>query len=415
MNSEQLFCTALGLCSPWFVSHVELEDASVSGSGELHIHLDFERGAKFVNSRGHLCPVHDTVERQWQHLNFFQHTCYLHARVPRLRDPENGKVEVAGVPWSRLESSFTLLFEAFAMSLIEHGMAVNRVAATLNIQAHRIWRFFHFYVKRAVQADDLSQVQAVGVDETSVAKGHRYLTVVMDLPAKRTIYVTLGRDAYTLERFVQELKRKGGCQENIAWASIDMSPAFIRGVQEHLPQAQIVFDKFHLMKKVNEAIDATRRQERKEHQSPRGDLLKGHRYTFLKNKNNLSGKKQQQRGQLLEMFPLLGEAYSLRETLQLIWEMSDPAAAIEKLELWCQSAADSPVPALQGVARTFRAHWAGIVSYFENKITNAILENTNLKIQDAKRRARGYRNPDNFINMIYFLTAKLDFYPLQTS
>jgi transposase len=400
------------LNEPWFVSRVDLQGASVSG-GELHIHLDFERGAHFLNSRGVSCGVHDTTERVWQHLNFFQHTCYLHARVPRLLDGETGKVETAAVSWARAGSGFSLLFEAFAMSLIEHGMPVNRVAETFGIEAARIWRFFNFYVERAVQADDLSGVRAIGVDETSRRKGHSYVTIVVDLESKRTVYVTLGKDSMTLERFAFELKRKGGQAENIAWASIDMSPAFISGIKQHFEAAQIVFDKFHLMKKVNEAIDQTRLWERKQHQDKA--KLKGHKYTFLKNKSRLSSQKQQQLEELLHLFPQLAEAYRLRETLQLIWQMTDPAKAIESLQAWLQTAAQSQVQALQGVAKTFHDHWEGIVSYFQNRITNSILENTNLKIQAAKRRARGYRNTDNFINMIYFLTAKLDFYPHQTS
>lgn len=406
MNSEQLFCAALNLQSPWFVENIELKQDVSSIIGELHIRIGFERGSRFFNSKGRLCSVHDSRERTWQHMNFFQHRCFIHARVPRIKDAEDGKVETVTVPWARPESGFTMMFEAYAMMLIENEVAVNKVASMLGVGAQRIWGMFNHYVGKAVKADDLSEVSSIGVDETSISKGHNYMTVVMDMDAKRTIFVVKGKDACTLDKFVAELAKKHGKKANIKWASIDMSPAFISGLKANFPKAAIVFDKFHLMKLVSEAIDQTRRQESKD-----TVLLKGHRYTFLKNRSNLSRKKQVDLEYLSRLFPTLGEAYKLRETLQLIWEERDPQIAVGKLETWCDYALNSKVHAFKKVVYSFKAHWSGIVTYFQNRLTNAILENTNLKIQSAKRRARGFRNPSYFKNMIYFLTAKLNFYP----
>lgn len=409
MNSELLFCAALGLLKPWYVKEVGLKQVEEAGKRELHIYIDFDRGAKFLNSRGLECGVYDSRAKEWQHLNFFEHHCYLHAQVPRVKDSQTGKVEMVEVPWARSESGFTLLFEAIAMSLIEHEMSVNSVAKILGVTAPRLWRIFHHYVDTAVARDDLSQVKAIGVDETSIKKGHNYVTVVMDMEEKRTIFVTLGKDASTLKEFASRLVKRHGVKEQIAWASIDMSPSFISGITTYFPQARIVFDKFHLMKKVTEAIDETRRKERQE-----CDQLKGHRYTFLKNRGSLSEKKQAELERLLQLFPTLGEAYRLRETLQLIWETKDPKEAVLQLDAWCQQALDSKAHAFKSVVKTFKAHWSGIITYFENRLTNAILENTNLKIQSAKRRARGFRNTKYYINMIYFLTAKLNCNPLET-
>lgn len=409
MNSEALFCAALGLQEPWYVKELELKRLSEVGRRELHIFIDFERGARFTNSGGDDCGVYDSRVKEWQHLNFFEHHCFLHAQVPRVKDSKTGKVKTVEVPWARSESGFTLLFEAIAMSLIEHEMSVNSVAEMLGVTAPRLWRMFHHYVDAAVAADDLSQVTAIGVDETSIKKGHNYVTVVMNMEEKRTIFVTPGKGASTLEKFAFRLIERHGVPEHIAWASIDMSPSFISGIVTYFPQAKIVFDKFHLMKKVTEAIDETRRKERQE-----SDLLKGHRYTLLKNRRSFSDKRQAELNHLLKLFPTLGEAYRLRETLQLIWETTNPKEAVLQLEAWCQQALDSKAQAFKSVVKIFKAHWSGIVTYFENRLTNAILENTNLKIQSAKRRARGFRNIKYYINMIYFLTAKLEWYPLET-
>lgn len=411
MNSKQLFCCALGLSSPWYIKEIRFEEASATTLKALHIDLDFARGSKFINSEERECSVHDTTERAWQHLNFFEHVCFLHARVPRIKDPETGQVETVVVPWAREGSSFTLLFEAFALSLIESEMPVRKVAQLLRVEAHRVWRVFNHYVTKAVSQDRLDEVQDIGIDETSSRKGHRYVTVVADLEERRTIHVVEGKDAATVADFKQALQIKGGDAEQIKWLSMDMSPAFISGAVTHFPQAQIVFDKFHLLQLVNIAIDKTRQQERKGN-----DFLKGHKYTVLRNFHSLSDSKKQELQQLLTMFPKLGEAYRLREMLNEVWDIKDPQEAEAFLAAWCDYASQAGVQAYKKVVNTFKAHWSGIVAYFHHRITNASLESINGKIQAAKRRARGYRNINNFINMIYFLTAKLNLeHPQKTS
>lgn len=140
MNSTQIFTTALGLESPWQIREIRFETL-VSDNRELHIYLDFERGYKFTSRTGEQTVACDTEEKQWQHLNFFQHRCYLHARVPRLKDAE-GKAYRIEVPWARSGSGFTLLFEAYAMLLIESEMPVCRVAENLSVTQPRIWRVF---------------------------------------------------------------------------------------------------------------------------------------------------------------------------------------------------------------------------------------------------------------------------------
>jgi transposase len=128
MNSTTLFSMALGLQAPWQVDDISFA-ADESKQKELHLHIGFLSGARFADASGAACPVHDTVEREWQHLNFFEHHCFLHCAVPRIKTTE-GKVETVAVPWARPGSGFTLMFEAFAMALIEREMPVNRVAET---------------------------------------------------------------------------------------------------------------------------------------------------------------------------------------------------------------------------------------------------------------------------------------------
>ena len=203
MNTTQLFQLALGLVPPWYVEKIEFSTTD-EGDSQLDIFLSFHRGARFLDQSGQERPIHDTIKRQWQHLNFFQHRCFLHARVPRIKI-SSGEIKRVKVPWARPGSGFTLLFEAFAMSLIENEMPVNKAAATLSVYPHRLWTVFKYWVTRALAEDDQSKLQDVGIDETSSRKGHQYVTLAADLKERRVIFATEGKDEKTIESFKEHL------------------------------------------------------------------------------------------------------------------------------------------------------------------------------------------------------------------
>ena len=406
MNSTEIFTLALGLKNPWTITDVEISTSDDSIK-ELHIHIDFKRGSKFADEAGNDCPVHDTKNKTWRHLNFFEHHCLLHCSVPRIKTSD-GKVRLVEVPWARQGSGFTLLFEALAMALIEREMPVNKVGHLLGENPHRIWTIFNHWIELAYQADDPSEVTELGFDETSRRKGHKYVTVAVDLKQRRVIHVVEGKDSHAIEDIQGYLKTKGVEPEQITQASIDLSPAFISGIKKNFPQASITFDRFHVVKLLNEAMDKVRKQERKEHEE-----LKGHKYTFLKNKESLSARKKDDLNDLIILFPTLGDAYRLKTLFNDLWEMPDKKSATAFIKHWCAEVEQSKIPAFISFSKTVRAHISGIINFVETHITNAILESINSKIQMAKRRARGYRNTDNFIKMIYFLCGKMKFnYPL---
>jgi len=406
MNSEQIFALALGIEKPWLIEKVSLQKNQGSIFGQLDIHINFERGAKFKDETGELNSVYDTSEHTWQHLNFFQHECFIHARVPRTIN-KDGNVKTVQVPWARAGSGFTLLFEAFSMLLLESEVTVSKAAKVMRVVPHRLWRVFNYWIGKAVSKDDLSRVEQIGIDETSTKKGHHYVTIFADLDMRRSIHVTPGKGAETIGDFVTTLKDKKGKVENINTISMDMSPSFISGAMEHLPNAQIVFDKFHVMKMLNESLDEVRKLERRGN-----DILKGHKYTFLKAYKNLNTEKKEDLHLLLESYPKLGEAYRFRELFNDVWHINDPQESKGYLQFWCDLVMESGIEPFKKFVKTIRAHWSGIVAYFDRHVTNGVLEGINNKVQLAKRRARGYRNIENFINMIFFLTSKLRFdYP----
>lgn len=330
--------------------------------------------------------------------------------MPRITQSE-GTVKTIVVPWARPNSGFTLLFEAFAMLLIEYEMPVNKVASTLRVVAHRLWRVFNFWVKDALQKDSLAEVKQVGIDETSAKKGHDYVTVCADLEKRRVIHVSEGREATVVADLAKAIEEKKGDVEAVSHVAIDMSPAYISGVMDHLPNAKIVFDKFHITAMLNKAMDELRKGERREF-----EMLKGHKYTVLYRYENLTAKKQDELDYILMAFPRLGEGYGLKELFSTFWEQDNTEEALSFLTYWCDIVMDTDIQPFKQFVKTIKAHWSGIINYVKAKINTGVMEGINNKIQLAKRRARGYRNKENFINMIYFIAGKLKFnYPYYPS
>ncbi len=249
-----LFAAALGLQDPWKIEKVDFD----STNGQLTLELGFERGAKFPDSDDPSvsCPVHDVKERRWRHLDFFQHRTELVARVPRVKNA-HGKVVQIEVPWARPGSGFTLLMEAFVLTLCRE-MTVAAVARLVGEHDTRLWRVIHHYVGEAWERSDWKEVSRISIDETATRKGHRYGTGFVEIRggeaseealSARLLFLTPGKGADTVEAFTKECRRRGLEPETaIEVAAIDMSRAFIRGTAKYLPNAAICFDRFHVMK-----------------------------------------------------------------------------------------------------------------------------------------------------------------------
>ena len=400
MNTEELFRIALGLAQPWTVTEIAFSE----DQHQLDLHLDFPKGSRFAcpecGQDG--CPVHDTQQRTWRHLNFFQHKTFLHARQPRVTCPEHG-VKTVEVPWARPQVGFTLLMEAFVMALLQHGMTPNQVARTIDEHDTRIWRLLQHYVDTARGEADYSEVKTIGVDETSSRRGHKYISVFMDLDEKRVLYATEGKDAETVEAFKEDLIEHGGKPERIEEACLDMSPAFIKGLNEQFPDAAQTFDPFHLMKLVNEAVDEVRRQEQKDHPE-----LKGTRYVWLKNAWNLTAAQRTSFDTLRHSKLETVRAHHMKCVFQDIMTEPDRTVAEAMLRGWRRWAARSRLTPMVELARTLKKHWKGVVRWFTSRISNGLLEGINSLIQTAKRKARGFRSTTNLITMVYLLAGKLN-------
>jgi transposase len=308
------------------------------------------------------------------------------------------------MPWARTGSGFTLLFEAMIMTLAK-SMPVKTIAKFVNEHDTKLWRVLHHYVDDAREKADHSQVKQVGMDETSRRRGHNYVSLFVDLDGSRVLFATEGKDASTVKRFKQDLIDHGGDPGAIEEMCCDMSPAFISGVEKHFPEAHLTFDKFHVMKILNDAVDQVRREEINDRPE-----LTGSRYIWLKNQDNL---KPTQAGllQQLTMRKLnlkTSRAYHIRLNFQELYQQ--PAEETEAfLKKWYFWATHSRLEPIIKAAKTIKNHWEGVLRWFTSKINNGILEGINSLIQAAKARARGYRTKRNLITMIYLIAGKLDF------
>jgi transposase len=397
MRDIDLFQQALGLQSPWRVTGCTFEQR------RLELRIDFDKGARFScpECAADGCPVHDSETKTWRHLDFFEHEAHLTARVPRVRCPEHG-VHQAKLPWARAQSGFTLLFEALVMALAKQ-MPVNAIAGLVGEHDTRLWRIVHHYVDDARKRQDLSGVRRLGVDETSFKRGQDYVTVFADLDRRAAIYVTPGRDAGTYKHFVEDLRQHGGEPGQIAEVCQDLSEAFLSGALQHLPDAEITFDRYHVKAQLTRAVDQVRRAERAEH----GDLLKRSRYLWLRNPTNLTDRQRDRLDELLRHPLKTARAYRWMLKFDHAYEL--PADDAEHyLRAWCRGAKRSRLRPIIDFARMVEEYWLGIIRWFQSRITNGLLEGLNSLVQAAKRRARGYRSTRNYIAMIYLTVGKLD-------
>ena len=250
MESTALFELALGLSGGWKVERSEF----AGEPRKLEIYLDFAPGQRFG------CPecrklgvVHDTSQKRWRHLNFFQYPCELVARVPRVICSEHGVRQVE-VPWARPGSGFTLMMEA-AVLLLAREMTVSAVAELLGEMDTKLWRLIVARVGEAHAADDWSKVRAIAIDETSVRKGRHYVTVVLDADTRRLLYLAPGRSGQALVEFRAALLERGGDPMKISTVVMDMLHCYKRGVRENFPKAQVIYDRFHVMVMAGEAVE----------------------------------------------------------------------------------------------------------------------------------------------------------------
>ena len=408
------FEIALGIQAPWKITSTELIPSEKNPERlEMHIHVDFDEGSVFSCPLcGDEAKVYDTRERVWRHLNFFQYRCYIHARVPRIECKEHG-VKTIDVPWGRAGSGFTLMMEGVILTLLRH---IPVAAAAREIGEHdtKLWRVLTFYVEEAKKGRGFTDVEAIGVDEYS-HKGHNYITVFLSHPTERNpkarvLDIEDGKGNETVTSFSAVFSSFHGHKEKIKDITSDMCHGYRNAMKEAFPEAAVTVDRFHVMKMMGECVDSVRRRERRSRDKSKNKRLEGSRYLFLNNRENLSDEQCSRLDELLASDDLdTVIAYSYRLRLQDMYECKDYETACAFLEELTLDMANSNIKELWSIAKSLTRNAMEILNYFISRKTNAILEGFNSKISLIKNRARGFRNMENFKNMIYFCMGGFDF------
>lgn len=399
--SAKLFEAALGLSSPWYVVGTDFDAAART----LTIRVDFPAGSRFAlaGAEGQH-PVHDTLEKRYRHLNFFQHECFLEVRLPRVKLPD-GSVRQIEPPWAGKLSGFTLLFEALVLMLCQQ-MTFAAAARLVGESRHRVAAICERYVELALAQTDLSAVRELAIDETSRARGHDYITLAADAVERRVLAVAEGGSAESIGRLAAELDSRGCAAEQIRSVSIDMSPGFIKGCAEHLPNARITFDKFHVIWHANAAVDRTRRLEQRTEPS-----LKGLRWSLLKDRSRLGASAAADLEELIARLNTVrtARAWTYKEQLREILQRKQINVVRAMLLHWCSCVRRSKVEPMKEVAAMIRKNLEGIVGWAQTRQTNGFLEALNGLFQSAKRRARGFTRLSTIRTVIFLIAGKLNF------
>lgn len=399
---NEMFAKALQVESPWEIVNVEFDEEDK----RLDIYMDFPKGSVFACPKcGRQAKAYDTKQQRWRHLNFFQHECHLVARLPRIECPDDGVLKVE-VPWARKGADFTLLFESLSMVLCRE-MPVNAASRILGVDDNKLWRMVQYYVGKARKQTSYKGLKSLGIDETSIRKNRDYITLAVDIEGRRTVFVGEGRSAEVVKQLRQELIEHGCDPDEIQRLSIDMSPAFISGAKSNFPHASIVFDRFHVVKLLNEAVDRVRREEVYEQA-----VLRKTRYLWLKKRRNLTSRESKMLKSIESMSKLnlkTIRAFHIKESFQGLYVERSQKAFEQGLKRWYFWATHSRIPRMIKAAKTIKRHWHGIVAWYEGRVSNGLLEGLNSLVQAAKAKARGYRTFETFRAVIFLLTGKLDF------
>ncbi|WP_165078053.1 ISL3 family transposase, partial [Methanogenium sp. MK-MG] len=342
---------------------------------------------------------HDTKEKVWRHLDFFHYETYLHARVPRTKCNEHG-VKLINVPWTRQKTGFTLFFEALIVAMSKE-MTVSAIAEMINVHEDSVWRILTHYVKEAMKKTNLSDLDTVGVDEISVKKGHSYVTLFYDLNKFRVIHIENGKTKDVFKKFRDFLTTKMD-PDNIKHISMDMYPAFRGGAREYFPNAKVVFDKFHIVKMMNDAIDKVRRTEYQSNKE-----LGKTRFMWLKNPENLSDREITKIQSIKDLDTKTAKAYKFKLALQRLWDIKNMDVAREYIEKWHYWGTHSNIKEIITLAKMIKRNSYGILESIKGNISNGVVEGLNNKIKTAFKRSYGLKTEVNRNTMIFLMAGKL--------
>jgi transposase len=408
MQDTELYRHVLGLEKPWKVDRVELD---IRGE-RVDVWAVHEEGLRWVcpECRTELAIYDHAPERIWRHLDTCQFKTFLHARVPRVECPTHGVKQVS-IPWAEAKSRFTALFERLAIDMLQVS-DIEGASKILRVSWDEAWGIMERAVARGKKRKKRRVVRKMGVDEKSAARGHNYLTIVSDLERGTVEYLGDHRDESSLDGYLGKLSPKR--REKIESIAVDMWDPYLASIRKHVPDAEekVVFDRYHLMTHMGKAVDEVRKAESREMLKNDDERLKGTKYLWLYSKENVPKEKTGWLRGLRRMNLRTARAWAIKENFRELWRFFRRSWAEKHFKAWFFWATHSKLAPVITAAWTFKRHLAQILNYVQHRITNAVSEGLNSKIQTIKKKAYGFRNRENLKTSIFFHCGGLNLYPV---
>lgn len=336
----------------------------------------------------------------------------LVARVPRTNCAACG-VKTCEVPWAEPHGRFTLLFDAFAIRVLQAASSVEAARRLLNLSWSSVQAIIDRAVERGLIRRELEEIRHVGLDEKSFGRGQNYVSVMTDIDGSRVLDVVAGRDevaADALWECMGDISVK-----QVQAVAMDMWPAFETSTRQNAPAAEIVHDRFHIAKHLNEAVDRVRRREHKQLKGDGDTRLVGTKQLWLYNPEHVSDEQWAQFKALKESELQTARAWAIREQFRWFREYRYAGSARKFFALWYQWASRCRLKPVQQVAAMLKRHLPNLLTWFRHRITNATAEGFNSRSQSIKSAARGFRNFNNYRTRILFFCGKLNLLPAKHS
>ena len=399
----------LGLDASWEVSDVSL----CLEEKRVEISLVHRGGRVTCPDCDAECAIADhSPERTWRHLDTMRFETVLRARTPRVRCQTCG-VKTTAVPWAGKHSRFTLMFEAFAIEVLLACGNVKSAAGLLAVDWNSLQRMMERAVERGLACRELESLQYVGIDEKSFRRGHSYVSILTDLTGRRVLEVVEDRTEEAADGLWKILTDKQ--KKQIEAVAVDMWPAFANTIETNAPRAEIVHDRFHISKHLNEAVDKVRRSENKALLKADDDRLKGTKQLWLFNPENMSDDRWIEFDPLKDQELKTSRAWAIKEQFRWFWEYRYAGNARKFFKRWYGWATHSRLKPIIKVAKMLKRHLENTLTYFRHGITNAMSEGFNSRIQSIKSQARGFRAFENYRKRILFYCGKLDLLPAEVT
>ena len=372
MQDLELFELLLEIKKPWIVSNINV-DVPLK---KVLLSVEYPKKTKAPCPRCKKeCPVNNrNVNRSWRHLDVMQFETTIESAIPRINCQEHGILTI-DVPWAEAKNRYTFSFEKFAIHVLQNAATQDSAKNMLRLS----WDEVHGVMERAVERGLKNRVQEnltyIGIDEKSFLTGHKYITVLHNNETGKVIDVVQERTEAAAKILLNKIPLD---QRNLIKAvTMDMWPAYINSVNEILPNADIVHDKFHIKGYLNKSVDIVRRQEHAELLKENDGTLTKTKYLWLKNTENLTESQDILFKELMLMHLNVGKAWSIKESFGNFWDYKSEAWANKFFNRWFFWATHSKLEPIIKVAYMLKNHFEGIITYIKHKITNSVAEGIN--------------------------------------